>query len=82
MLVEVERSGVVLVDVERSGVVVIFSAGLVQIETSPQISHAKLSAQTKWHEEHMWREELKDRGALLNCLQASKRRMHERQAEK
>jgi len=61
----------VLVDVERNGVVVIFSAGLVQIETSPQISHAKLSTQTKWHEEHMWREELKDSGALLNCLQVS-----------
>ena len=54
--VEIERSGVVLVEVERSGVVVIFSAGLVQIEPSPQINHAKLkiwlnTAQTKWHEE-------------------------------
>ena len=54
--VEIERSGVVLVEVERSGGGVIFSAGLVQIETSPQISHAKLkiwlsTTQTKWHEE-------------------------------
>jgi len=34
----------------------IFNAGLVQIEPSPQISHAKLkiwlsTTQTKWHEE-------------------------------
>ena len=54
--VEIERSGAVLVEVERSGVVVIFNAGLVQIEPSPQISHAKLkiwlsTTQTKWHEE-------------------------------
>ena len=70
VLVEVERSGVVLVDVERSGVVVILrlvemkridDAAFafdehVQIEPSPQISHAKLkiwlsTTQTKWHEE-------------------------------
>jgi len=59
-LVEMKRSVAiaifVLVKVERSGVVVIFSAGLVQIEPSPQISHAKLkiwlsTTQTKWHEE-------------------------------
>ena len=54
--VEIERSGIMLVEVERSGVVVIFSVGLVQIEPSPQISHAKLkiwlsTTQTKWHEE-------------------------------
>ena len=59
-LVEMKRSVAVaifvLVEVERSGGVVIFSAGLVQIEPSPQISHAKLkiwlsTTQTKWHEE-------------------------------
>ena len=58
-LVEMKRSVAiaifVLVEVERSGVVVIFSAGLVQIEPSPPISHAKLkiwlNTQTKWHEE-------------------------------
>ena len=59
-LVEMKRSIAVaifvLVEVERSVVVVIFSAGLVQIEPSPQISHAKLkiwlsTTQTKWHEE-------------------------------
>ena len=54
--VEIERSGVVLVEVERSGDGGIFSVGLVQIEPSPQISHAKLkiwlsTTQTKWHEE-------------------------------